>query len=309
MAALPFSLKPALFQHLIRYVPVKPLKTSGPERIYLAQETPSGRLVVVKLLQEDPAISAEVYARRRQRLIRSGITLSKLRHPNIVEACEFGAPPDGVFVVMEYLEGGSLDQKLASFGALEGADLCSMVSELASGLDFAHRAGVVHCDIRPGQIMFDAAGRSRLMGFASARSPGATSIGGGVSLPASLVFAAPEQLQCNIEAATDQFCLAAVTYRALTGRRPFRATEVVPLIRQILTEAPEPPTRARPGLPKAVDRVLEKALARNPDDRFPDCSQFADAFGDACGLGRTRRLWARVNTGLVRKWMRSGQGW
>ncbi len=204
---------------------------------------------------------------------------------------------------MEYLEGGSLDQKLATFGMLEALDLVPIARDVARALDYIHEGGLVHCDIRPGRIAMEAEGKSRLLGFSSARSPGATSVGGGVSLPASVIYAAPEQLAGNIVPATDQFSLAAVIYRALTGRRPFRATELVTLIRQILTETPAPPSRVRPGLPQGVDAVLARALAKNPDDRFRDCSQFADAFEDAFGMG-SGRWWSRVDPAKVGNWVR-----
>jgi serine/threonine-protein kinase len=295
MADWNFPIAPALARHLVRYTPVKPLKGSGPEHLYLAEEAATRRLVVIKLLQEEPSTSPDLYSRRRQLLIRSGVTLSKLRHPNIIETYDFGASPDGVFVVMEYMQGGSLEQKLAAFGALGVPDVASMARGLAGALDYAHEEGLVHCDIRPDRVGFDAAGMCRLTGFAAARSPGATSMGGAVSLPGSLVYAAPEQLMGNIVAATDQFSLAGVMYRALTGRRPFRATEVVALIRQILTETPEPPSRTRPGLPRAADAVFAKALMRNPEDRFRDCSAFADALDDALGTGGNGGLRSWVN--------------
>jgi serine/threonine protein kinase len=303
MADWPVALAPGLAGHLSRYIPVKPIRNTGPEHIVLAQETDPGRQVVIKLLQYDASADSEVWSRRSQLLVRSGVTLGRLRHPNIVELYDFGVSPDGVLLVMEYLEGGSLDQKLATFGMLEAVDLIPIARDLASGLDYIHEGGLVHCDIRPGRIAMDAEGKCRLLGFSSARSPGATSVGGGVSLPASVIYAAPEQLAGNIVPATDQFSLAAVIYRALTGRRPFRATELVTLIGQILADTPAAPSRVRPGLPQGVDTVMARALAKNPGDRFRDCSQFADAFEDAFGRGSGQWL-SRVDPEQVGKWVK-----
>ncbi len=303
MADWPFAIAPGLAGHLSPYRPVKPVRNSGPEHICVAEETGAHRLVVIKLIQDESLVAPEIYARRRQLLIRSGVTLGKLRHPNIVATYDFGVSPDGVFVVMEYVEGASLDQKLALFGSLDAPDLISIVRGLTSALDYSHEAGLVHCDIRPARIMLDAEGKCRLMGFSAARSPGATSMGGGVSLPASLVYAAPEQLEGNIVAKTDQFSLAAVVYRAMTGRRPHRATQLVTLIRQILTETPEPPSLIRPGLPKAVDAVMARAFARNPDDRFPNCTAFADAFAEGFGMGGGP-WWSRVGASRMGKLVR-----
>src|SRR5438094_161780 len=106
------SIAPELTEHLTRYTLVRPLDHRGPEQIYLAEDKTARRRVAIKALAEDTTLTPEANARLRQSLIRGAMTADKLHHPGIVAIHEIGAPPDGVFVVMEYLEGGSLDQKL-----------------------------------------------------------------------------------------------------------------------------------------------------------------------------------------------------
>ncbi len=297
----PHSIPPSLAEHLSKYARLQAIDSSGPETVYAADDTIGRRRVAIKLLSEGDSESAEAFAQRQRSLIRAATISGKLNHPNIVAIYDVGVQQGGMYLVMEYVDGGSLERKIAAQRVLDPEYAAAILLDAAAALDYAHKSGIVHCDMSPCRILVAGQGGAKIAGFSLARSLGATSVRGGATLPRSLVFAAPEQLRGDAERATDQFSLAAIAYYALTGRRPFPAPMLVTLIRQILTETPVPASRLRPELPPALDAVLQRGMAKNPADRYRDCTQFAEAVVAAFRPDQGQTLWKTLwNSGTGR---------
>jgi serine/threonine-protein kinase len=210
-------------------------------------------------------------------------TIAGLRHPNIAQTIEVGNVPDGrVFVVMELLEGRTLAARLADGRPLPFAEALPIIKAVAGALQGAHAHGVLHLELTPGNVFLARAegheqGFVKLLNFGVARLRGGAG-GGDVSIaPETASTMAPEQAQGradDINARTDQFSLAALSYRILAGLDPFRGNDVISALYQTVHEAPPP----MPGsVDSGVEAVIRRGLAKDPADRFDSVLAFARA--------------------------------
>ncbi len=258
------------------YEIVDALGAGGMGEVYRARDTRLDRTVAIKVLPEHLAASTEL----RQRLEREARAVSSLSHPNICALYDLGRDQNIDFLVMEYLEGASLADRLAK-GPLPTDELLRIAVQIADALDKAHRAGIVHRDLKPGNIMLTRDG-AKLLDFGLAKADGA--LGGGdlnasptVSHPLTAAgtilgtyqYMAPEQLEGKeVDARTDIFALGAVLYEMATGRRAFQGGSQASLIGAIMHERPQPASSIQPMTPPALDRVISTCLAKDPDERW-----------------------------------------
>jgi Tol biopolymer transport system component len=260
-----------------------PLGAGGMGEVYRARDTRLGRDVAVKVLPGHRSSSAEV----RSRFEREARTVSSLNHPHICTLHDVGREGDTDYLVMELIEGETLGTRLAR-GALPIAEVLKLGAQIADALDRAHRAGVVHRDLKPGNVMLTKSG-AKLMDFGLARVTGlAGPPGSGVSAAAltqsptmaqpltaegtivgTFQYMAPEQLEGKeADARSDLWALGCVLYEMATGRRAFAGASQASLIGAIMNVEPAPISQNAPLTPPALDRVIHACLAKDPDERI-----------------------------------------
>ncbi len=253
--------------------------------VYLAHDEKDGREVALKVLREAPPAEA---ARRMRREARAAKALDPAR---VAQVYEIGESPAGeLYLVMEYVPGHTVREALRKRQTVDRPEALRIVRELAVTLGQAHAAGMVHRDVKPDNVMLADGGRVVLLDFgivkqidvggdAAHQSTQLTLEGVAVGTPAYL---APEQaLGSKVGPAADQFALAVMTYELLTGKLPWSATDVTRMLAQVLSETPPPPSSLNGGLLAGVDDVLARALAKQPEARFPSIEAFADALAAA----------------------------
>jgi Tol biopolymer transport system component/serine/threonine protein kinase len=249
--------------------------------VYRAHQASLRRDVAFKVLNTNLAANTDVI----QRFYREAQTAASLEHPHIVPIYDFGTIDGITYVTMRLLTGGSLGERISGLAPnvpslRETADL---LKDLASALDFAHSKGVIHRDIKPNNVMFDQSGTAFLVDFGIAKvleaTTNLTQAGGTLGTP---MFMSPEQWRGeDIDAKTDQYALAVMTYALVTGQMPFDAPTPFALMHKHINEKPAPPHIVRAGVPEAVALVLDRGLAKERDARFDSITKFAYAFEQA----------------------------
>jgi len=261
------------------YEIVAPIGAGGMGEVYRARDTRLERTVAVKVLPSHLSASAEV----RQRFEREAKTISQLSHPHICALYDVGNQDGVEYLVMEFLEGETLAQRLLN-GSLPAEQTLRYGMEIADALDKAHRQGIVHRDLKPGNMMLTKSGVKLLdFGLAKAVAPAAVSGSSHSVLPTqagsnltqegtilgTFQYMAPEQLEGReADARTDIFAFGAVLYEMATGRKAFSGRSQASLISSIMKEEPAPISTLSPMTPPALDRVVKTCLAKDPEDRF-----------------------------------------
>ncbi|MFE0633288.1 serine/threonine-protein kinase [Streptomyces sp. NPDC058864] len=243
--------------------------------VWRATDEVLGRPVAVKLLLGD---GADPSAAARFRL--EAQTAARLSHPHVVAVFDFGAWDGRFFLVMELVDGDSLAQLLEA-GHLLGAEHVAVVAaQAAAGLAAAHQQGIVHRDIKPGNLMLDAAGSLKIGDFGIARfvdDPAAGLTMTGQIVGTSLYLAPERALGRTAGPASDVYALGCVLYQLLTGRAPFQGDSATALLYQHIDSAPVPPSQLGVDLPSAFEGYLLGLLAKQPEDR-PTAQDVADWF-------------------------------
>ena len=255
------------------YEIVAQLGAGGMGEVYRARDTRLDRTVAIKVLP--PAFASNAHL--KQRFEREARMISQLSHPNICTMHDVGQQ-DGVdFLVMEYLEGETLADRLAK-GPLPVEKAIRHAIEIADGLDKAHRQGIVHRDLKPGNIMLTRGG-AKLLDFGLAKSAAPAVDGDAPTMQKSLTeegtivgtfqYMAPEQLEgANADARTDIFAFGAVLYEMLTGRRAFEGKTRTSVIAAIVERDPPPISQFQPLTPPSLERLIRHCLAKNPEERW-----------------------------------------
>jgi Tol biopolymer transport system component/predicted Ser/Thr protein kinase len=258
------------------YEIVAPLGAGGMGEVYKATDTRLDRVVAIKVLSGHLAGDPDL----RERFDREARAISALNHPNICALYDVGHQNDVDFLVMEYLDGEVLSERLKK-GALPVADVLRYGIEIASALDRAHRAGIIHRDLKPGNIVISKGG-AKLLDFglakrqAAASAPGVTALAttppeltARGSILGTFQYMAPEQLEgADADARSDIFAFGAVLYEMATGRKAFEGKTQASLIAGILEREPPALTTLQPAAPSALERIIRVALAKDPDDRW-----------------------------------------
>jgi eukaryotic-like serine/threonine-protein kinase len=264
------------------YQIVAPLGVGGMGEVYRARDTRLGRDVAIKVLPQHLSANPEV----RARFEREAKTVSALNHPNICTLFDVGREGDTDYLVMELVEGETLAQRLQR-GPLSTPEVLRLGAQIADGLDRAHRAGVIHRDLKPGNVMLTRSG-AKLMDFGLARATGLAGPAGGASVLAmtqsptmaapltaegtivgTFQYMAPEQLEAKeSDARSDLWALGCVLYEMTTGKRAFEGASQASLIGAIMNTEPAPMSSLAPMSPPALERVVKQCLAKDPDERW-----------------------------------------
>lgn len=272
-----------------RYQNPQLIGRGGMGDIYRATDSVLGREVAVKILAERYSQNDSV----RQRFKREALAAARLSgEPNIVTIFDVGEHHERPYIVMEYLSGGSLDEVLRKGGAQQPQQVFAWLEQAGRALDAAHQRGVVHRDVKPGNLMLDREGNVYVADFGIASAAGMDSLTMTGTVLGTAGYLAPEQAQGErATAASDRYALAVVAFELLTGSRPFAADSPTAEAAAHVN-APVPSVSARTGLPRELDAVFERALAKDPARRFETCGSFVAALRDAlsAAAGETRRL-------------------
>jgi serine/threonine-protein kinase len=260
-----------------KYRIVGQLGRGGMGIVYKAVDEALGREVAIKVLNPEIGDS-EVLRRFRA----EAVTLARLTHPGIATIYDLVESEHGLLMVMELVRGESLDKLSARAGALPPERAAYIIVRVLRALEYAHRAGVVHRDLKPGNVMVTDDGGVKVMDFGVARvrdTAHLTAAGHMIGTPA---YMAPEQVLGNdVDGRADLYSVGVVLYRLLTGALPFKADTAISMAQKQLTEMPTPLGLHQPGLPDWCDAVLRRALAKSPEDRFQTAEEFRQALARA----------------------------
>jgi len=241
--------------------------------VYRAQDPALDRVVALKtIILADDAEGREEY---QKRFFLEAKAAGKLTHPSIVTTYDFGEQDGVAYLAMELLEGTDLRTRLKE-GALPPAEAVEVARQVAEGLGFAHERGIVHRDVKPGNIMLLERGRAKIMDFGLARMRAAdhkTVTGMVLGTPK---YMSPEQVAGSpVDQRSDLFSLGIVLYEMLTGSRLFGAEDMTQIMHNVTYQEHEPPTRLKPELPAMLDFVVARALKKDPGSRYQDAAELA----------------------------------
>jgi hypothetical protein len=259
------------------------IAVGGMGEVYLCRHRLLDRLDAVKVLRPHLAGDSDF----RRRFLREALAAGRLRHPNVVTVYTADEAEGRLFLAMEYVAGDDLGTVLDGSGPMAPARTTRMLRVVADALDAAHRAQLVHRDVKPRNLLVTAAGTSDekvvLVDFGVSRTLDTDSeITRTGEIVGTIAYCAPEQLSRQpVTGACDQYALACVAYRCLTGDVPFPRPSQLSIMTAHLTAPPPRVTGARPDLPAAVDAVLARALAKDPHARYATCTHFVHALENA----------------------------
>ena len=275
-----------------RYEIVAPIAEGGMGAVYRARRTLLGDEVAVKIMRPDFGSDPG----SRERFLRESRACAQLRHPNIVSILDYNLDPEGrPFLVMELLNGRSLREEVIDHGPLSVFEMQQMMTPLCAALQLAHERGVLHRDLKPANIVaHDFGGGTRthkIVDFGLARvreSTEATRLTGAHQFLGTIAYSAPEQLSGGIvDARSDIYSLGVVIFEALTGRLPFEGDDAMVVLSAVMARPAPSPSSLRSDLPAWVDIVLQRALAKSPEDRYDSMSVFARDLQPPSGADQT----------------------
>ena len=266
-------------QRFGRYEVIDELGRGAMGVVYRARDTEIGRVVAIKVILTANASPQDI-AKYKQRFRREAQAAGRLSHPGIVTIHDIAEDDSGQpYLVMEYIEGQPLNVLLGPETKMPFLQLLDLGIQMAEALDFAHRSGVVHRDIKPQNILVTQGGRAKIADFGIARLEGTEMTQEGTSL-GTPSFMSPEQFRGGtIDGRTDIFSLGAVLYWMFTGQKQFPGDTVTITSFQVAFENPTPPSVAKVGLPKDLDAILSRCMAKTPQGRYATCGELAAELG------------------------------
>ncbi|PQZ58015.1 MULTISPECIES: Stk1 family PASTA domain-containing Ser/Thr kinase [unclassified Microbacterium] len=267
----------------------------GMAKVYRGYDLTLGREVAIKVL--DPDLARDTAFRNRFRL--EAQAASRMSHPSIVRVFDAGDPSTGdsssnepPYIVMELVK-GTLLKDIISAGPVPVTDAVRYVDGILEALDYSHRAGVVHRDIKPGNVMVTDKGQVKVMDFGIARavSDSSSTVAETTQIIGTAAYFSPEQAKGEpVDARADLYSTGVVLYELLTGRQPFRGESPVAVAYQHVSETPVPPTEVNEDAPRSLDPIVLRALAKDPYQRYPDAAHFRAALDAAVtGNAPTRK--------------------
>ncbi len=258
-----------------RYEVVSVMGQGAMGTVYKASDPVIERTVAIKTINLE--LSREERAEFEERFYREAKSAGRLNHPNIVTIYDVGETENAAYIAMEYIEGESLRDVLDSGVVLPLKRICQIAVQVANALDYAHANGVVHRDIKPANIMISRNRDAKIMDFGIALIPTGSRTQAGTVL-GSPKYMAPEQLAGKpTDGRADIFSLGAVLYEMLTGATPFNGDNLSAIMYKIMNEEPAPPSRLNARVPEVFDRIVARALAKRPEDRYANAKEFSRA--------------------------------
>jgi len=243
--------------------------------VYKATDPDINRKVAIKTIRFDLATEGADSEEMMQRFMREAQAAGKLSHPNIITIYDVGREQDLTYIVMQFIEGPSLQRMLASGEKFTTQEVVFLMTKICSALEYAHKFGIVHRDIKPGNILIDSEGNPYICDFGVARveTSTLTQSGTAVGTPS---YMSPEQVKGKkVDKRSDIFSLGCILYEFLTGKRPFEAESITTVIYKIINEEPLSLAEVKKGLPEGFEHIISKALAKDSEERYQSCDQLA----------------------------------
>jgi len=266
-----------------RYKLLHPIGSGGMAVVYKALDEMLERTVSVKILREDYSEDADFLERFKQ----EAKAAANLSHPNIVTVYDFGSDEDQVFIVFEFVDGTDLKSLIRKQGRFSVEDTVGLMAQACAGVGYAHRAGLVHCDIKSHNMLVSNDFRLKVTDFGIARALATIHPDERSEIVwGSPHYFSPEQAAGGPPApASDVYALGVILYEMLTGRLPFEASDATELARMHRVETPIPPRRLNPAIPEALEKITLKVLAKEPAARYRTADQ----------LGRVLMSFGKLN--------------
>jgi eukaryotic-like serine/threonine-protein kinase len=259
-----------------RYRLDRKIGTGGMADVWLADDDELDRKVAIKILHDRFAQDKEFV----QRFQREAQSAAGLQHPNVVGVFDRGSFRDTYFIAMEYVDGPSLKELVK--GGMGSKDAIDFTRQILKAARFAHRKGIVHRDLKPQNVLIDDEGRARVADFGIARAGENSDITATGSVMGTAQYISPEQAQGKeTTPRSDIYSIGVILYEALTGRVPFEGDSAVAVALKQVSETPRRPSAINPNVPPALDAVVMRALAKDPDARFKDADAFIKALDAA----------------------------
>lgn len=260
-----------------RYYVLQMIGKGGTSRVFRAYDPDQDRYVAIKILSPNIGIDSN----NGNRFKREIDVVMGLNHPNIVPIYDFGEINGFTYLVMPMLEGGSLADRLR-VGTLTPDEGANMVDQISHALQYAHEQGIVHRDVKPGNILFDNDGNAMLTDFGLARVNDSSISLTGSNVIGTPAYISPEQARGEeIDERSDQYSLGVILYQLVTEKLPFDAETPIGVLIKHIREPLPAPSLSKPNLPDIVERVIQKATAKEPEHRFDSILEFNYAFQNA----------------------------
>src|SRR5215210_5919460 len=276
-----------------RYDVVRPLGSGGMGEVYLARDRVLGRDVALKVLRKQYAGDEEF----AERFKREAMSAASLSHPNNIQVYDRGETEEGAsYIAMEYVPGGTLKERISREGPLEAADAAGLGAQVAEALGAAHDRGMVHRDIKPQNVLLAARGGAKVADFGIARAGSSATISRTGSVMGTAGYMSPEQaLGKPATPKSDLYSLGVVLYEALTGELPYTADNPIAVSMKHVNEPLQPPIELNPRIPRGMNVLVTKLLAKDPENRYADAEELAN------DLWRVNRGLEPVSAGVRRK--------
>jgi tRNA A-37 threonylcarbamoyl transferase component Bud32 len=256
------------------YKILKQLGEGGMGMVYLGEHVQLKQKVAIKALH--PTLFNNDNA--RDRFVREAEVLARLNHPNIIRLLNFYNLPQGCFIVMEYAEGETLEDKLQKAGLVPPTVAVPCFIQVLHALEYAHKLGVIHRDLKPSNIMLATGGIAKLLDFGTAKLSGAHALTQQGMTLGTIIYMSKEQLLGKpLDARSDVYSLGVTLYETTTGQLPFYDDEEKKLVLKIAKQEPIPPSQHYPPMAKELERIILKALSKEPEHRFQTSDEMAEA--------------------------------
>jgi serine/threonine-protein kinase len=257
------------------YTITRELGRGGMGTVYQAL-SPEGATVAIKTVLWPESVDPRDRWEAIERFQREARAARSLTHPNICQVLDCGADEDSLYIVMEFLDGETLNDLIALAGGIKVARAVEIVCDVGEGLGHAHEQGIIHRDVKPRNIMVLRAGQVKLTDFGVASVLRETTLTTNGKKMGTVYYMSPEQVRGEkLDGRSDIFSLGVTFYEMLAGRRPFEAEEQAAVMHQILTQ--DPPAVA--GLPAPVSQALERCLRKDPQERFQSAREMITSLG------------------------------
>src|SRR4051812_35941309 len=254
-----------------RYKIVRKLGAGGMADVYLAEDQELGRRVAIKILNDRHAVDDSFIERFR----REAKNAAGLSHPNIVSIYDRGEAEGTYYIAMEYLDGRSLKELIVSRGSAPIKTAIEYTRQILAAVGFAHRHGIVHRDIKPHNVLVGPEGRLKVTDFGIARS-GASQMTEVGSIIGTAQYLSPEQARGSaVSPSSDLYSVGIVLYEMLTGEVPFTGDTPLEIAMKPLPAIPAPPSDRTPAVPRELDLIVLRALAKNPRNRYQSAEEMA----------------------------------
>jgi tRNA A-37 threonylcarbamoyl transferase component Bud32 len=277
-----------------RYEVDKPLGRGGMAQVFRGTDRVLGRTVAIKVLDQKHRDDAKFVTRfRREAQAAAGIN-----HPNVVSVFDTGSEDGLHYIVMEYVDGETLDDVLSREKVLLPERVVAIAEPVAQALDAAHQKGMVHRDVKPGNIMLDRSGTVKVVDFGIARAAADDTLTQTGIVLGTAAYLSPEQAQgVAVDPRSDVYSLGCVLYEMVTGRKPFTGDSALAIAYKHVREDPAPPSQVNPDIPPELEAVVMTAMAKDPGQRFPSGGAMQEALS-AAATGEMPAM-AAVGTGAT----------